>query len=116
MFPLSLSLQLDPQTVESKNWHTDVIEMNGVRTSESHAIPPAILPWVLGCLHLPQTSVLLSLATSFPIPAAGAHGALPARGSPVCSLGERDPMFGDTHSLGDLYLLNPLTRSKWNSP
>lgn len=24
-------LQLDPQTVQSKNWHMDVIEMNGVR-------------------------------------------------------------------------------------
>lgn len=24
--------QLDPQTVQSKNWHMDVIEMNGVRT------------------------------------------------------------------------------------
>lgn len=23
--------QLDPQTVQSKNWHMDVIEMNGVR-------------------------------------------------------------------------------------
>lgn len=25
--------QLDPQTVQSKNWHMDVIEMNGVRFS-----------------------------------------------------------------------------------
>lgn len=38
------------------------------------------------------------------------------KGSPVYSPGERDPMFGDTHALGDLYLLHPLTRSKWNSP
>ena len=27
--------QLDPQTVQSKNWHMDVIEMNGVRHSVS---------------------------------------------------------------------------------
>lgn len=25
-----LSLQLDPQAVQTKNWHMDVIEMNGV--------------------------------------------------------------------------------------
>lgn len=27
--------QLDPQTVQSKNWHMDVIEMNGVRFSSA---------------------------------------------------------------------------------
>nr|XP_021522962.1 active breakpoint cluster region-related protein [Aotus nancymaae] len=30
-----LSLQLDPQTVETKNWHTDVIEMNGIKVEFS---------------------------------------------------------------------------------
>lgn len=33
-FSSFLSSQLDPQTVESKNWHTDVIEMNGVSWRE----------------------------------------------------------------------------------
>ncbi|XP_034360696.1 active breakpoint cluster region-related protein isoform X2 [Arvicanthis niloticus] len=28
-------IQLDPQTVESKNWHTDVIEMNGIKVEFS---------------------------------------------------------------------------------
>lgn len=27
--------QLDPQTVQSKNWHMDVIEMNGVSQCDS---------------------------------------------------------------------------------
>lgn len=31
--------QLDPQTVQSKNWHMDVIEMNGVRLSSSSFAP-----------------------------------------------------------------------------
>lgn len=31
MHCLCCVLQLDPQTVQSKNWHMDVIEMNGVR-------------------------------------------------------------------------------------
>lgn len=30
-FCLCFVFQLDPQTVQSKNWHMDVIEMNGVR-------------------------------------------------------------------------------------
>lgn len=30
-FCLCCVFQLDPQTVQSKNWHMDVIEMNGVR-------------------------------------------------------------------------------------
>lgn len=29
--------QLDPQTVQSKNWHMDVIEMNGVRHKQVHS-------------------------------------------------------------------------------
>lgn len=34
-YDIYLCLQLDPQTVQSKNWHMDVIEMNGVQISFS---------------------------------------------------------------------------------
>lgn len=58
---LFLSLQLDPQTVETKNWHTDVIEMNGVSRerpevsaqwvgSRASPNPPSPSPPLL-CLH-----------------------------------------------------------------
>lgn len=40
-----LPLQLDPQTVETKNWHTDVIEMNGVSLERQEEAPI----WGGGC-------------------------------------------------------------------
>lgn len=61
--PLSPSLfflfssQLDPQTVETKNWHTDVIEMNGVswrdRTCLHGGWAARPLAGVLGVLPAP---------------------------------------------------------------
>uniref|UniRef100_A0A8D3BDL2 Active breakpoint cluster region-related protein n=1 Tax=Scophthalmus maximus TaxID=52904 RepID=A0A8D3BDL2_SCOMX len=45
-------VQLDPQTVQSKNWHMDVIEMNGVRV-ESILAPPrhAVYFSCVVCVH-----------------------------------------------------------------
>lgn len=39
---LLLHLQLDPQTVQTKNWHMDVIEMNGVRKECDCMIHPLV--------------------------------------------------------------------------
>lgn len=40
---LLLHLQLDPQTIQTKNWHMDVIEMNGVRRECDCMLHPTVL-------------------------------------------------------------------------
>jgi len=55
---LFVSLQLDPQTVQSKNWHMDVIEMNGVLISFSLNI--LILFALLHCIHSKKCWVVLA--------------------------------------------------------
>lgn len=51
-----LSPQLDPQAVQTKNWHMDVIEMNGVSRAKAPSLgwdvgssPRGAASWGPGC-------------------------------------------------------------------
>uniref|UniRef100_A0A8D1ICT2 ABR activator of RhoGEF and GTPase n=2 Tax=Sus scrofa TaxID=9823 RepID=A0A8D1ICT2_PIG len=90
-------IQLDPQTVETKNWHTDVIEMNGVSPEGQEASAPWVGspgPGRLGrgrsCPSPPAQappSSAFPLHPSPPPPPQVFQGALEGRGGPCVQSG-----------------------------
>lgn len=110
MFSFFLSLQLDPQTVETKNWHTDVIEMNGVSPETQEMSAQWVGLWLLspGCCLTPVPSarpIPPYTAGTLPTPTLQVfRGALGGGRGPT----GRGPLHsGGTHAPGDLCLPYP---------